>query len=344
MQTAPLDVQVPVMMAPMVGLSHIVLRKLVKSYIPAPYKTIWPTEMLNSRKIPCEKLGQTFSTLKDPEEKDLHPQILGNLKDEIEASIIKLKEWGAVGIDINMGCPVKKALQHNYGVALMGDAEYAKQVAQFAVESSDLPVSVKLRAGFQNDKNFLLNFVKGLEEVGVSWICLHPRYADQKRRGRADWQQIKFIKRELKIPVIGNGDIQVASDAIRMLEQTQCDGVMIGRALTVRPWMLAQVASQLMSSSMGPKYEGPSSPEEEATEYGKSLIMYLNICENYFPVEFGIKRFKFHVKNGIPWLNFGLDLFSRIHNIENYSEAKEVVTTFFKSQNLKLSSQTTLNY
>lgn len=133
-------------MAPMVGLSHVSMRRVVADYLPQSLQTIWPSEMLNSRKVPIEILGKVPETKKRENENFWVPQILGNEEEPIRLSVQKLKDFGAHGIDINMGCPVKKALKHNYGVALMGDKDYAANVVRMAAEASELPVSVKLRA------------------------------------------------------------------------------------------------------------------------------------------------------------------------------------------------------
>lgn len=179
-------VNFPLCLAPMVGLSHVALRLVVRDYFPADAFTIWPTEMLNSWKIPREDLAKTPEAMRSDREVGLVPQILGNEELFIAQSVKKLVEWGAEGIDINMGCPVQKALRHNYGVALMGDPDYAAEVVRMTVRNSQVPVSVKLRAGKQGDFEFLSRFVGGLEKAGASWISLHPRSAEQKRQDKAD--------------------------------------------------------------------------------------------------------------------------------------------------------------
>ena len=204
-------VNFPVCLAPMVGLTHGALRRVVRRYQPLGAQTIWPTEMLSSWKLPHQSLGETPETLLFESEDGLVPQILGNEAEPIRKSIQALKNWGAQGIDINMGCPVKKALRHNYGVALMGDPKYAAEVVSMAKTDQDLPVSVKLRSGFQSDPNYLKEFVQGLEAAGAEWITLHPRLAGEKRRGEADWSEVGELRAHLKCAVIGNGDIQTAA-------------------------------------------------------------------------------------------------------------------------------------
>lgn len=322
------QVNFPLSLAPMVGLSHVALRMVVRSYLPEGLNTIWPTEMLNSRKIPRENLNLLPEALREESEVGLVPQILGNDEEHIRISIEKLRVWGAEGIDINMGCPVNKALRHNYGVALMGDPEYASQVVGMAKRSSELPVSVKLRAGLQNDFPFLVQFVQGLEKSGADWLTLHPRTAEQKRRGSADWSQIEALRREVSIPVIGNGDIQTADDVLTMIAETNCDAVMAGRALAARPWMVWQLAEKLGYSIEGRR--APQTPVEEGSEYGRSLFKWLETAERHFTPEQTMRKFRFHIKTTSVWMVFGHTLVSIAFKSKDLGELKEKLHEFFR--------------
>lgn len=345
MQTQLLGkVNFPITLAPMVGISHVAVRLMLREYLPQGAITLWPTEMLNSRKIPKQDLNEHPLSLKGEHETELSPQILGNEEEPIKESVACLKEWGAESIDINMGCPVNKALRHNYGVALMGDIEYAKEVVAMTVKHTSLPVSVKIRAGFQKDKAFLKKFVLALQEAGASWLTLHPRLASEKRRGKADWGQIKYIKELLDIPVIGNGDVQTCEDAFAMLKETGCDMVMIGRALTARPWLLWQVGAKLgFAPPAGRKeQELPISPEQEACEYGKCLLILTKYTEKFYDQRLGLVRLKFYVKTSSVWLNFGHAFYTKVRVCNTFSEFKEVVSTFFNSSDMKMSAKTNL--
>lgn len=323
-------VNFPLTLAPMVGLSHVALRLLVKRYLPQGACTPWPTEMLSTWRLPRETLGETDETLR-ADEFPLVPQILGNEEEPIAQSVRKLVEWGAAGIDINMGCPVKKALRHNYGVALMGDPDYAAEVVRMTVRNSGVPVSVKLRAGLQRDEDFLLRFTKGLEAAGAAWITLHPRVGDQKRRGAADWSQIRTVRESLNIPVIGNGDVQCADDVFRLLEATECDSVMVGRALAARPWMMWQVGERL--GFLPPKeFAGQMAPQtahEEGVEYGRACLYLLEALERYFPFEGGFTRFRFHLRMTCGWLEFGHALMTLCSRGKSYVELRQTVEQFF---------------
>lgn len=326
------DVNFPVTLAPMVGLSHIGLRLLIKDYMPEGAKTFWPTEMLSSFRLPKEDLSELFETQKLSSEDDIVPQILGNEESYIKQSVAKLQSWGAKGIDINMGCPVKKALRHNYGVALMGDPQYAAEVVRMTVNNSSLPVSVKLRAGQQKDPDFLFKFVSGLVQAGASWITLHPRTSAQKRRGKADWEQIKFLKEKINVPVIGNGDIQIAQDIIDMKNQTGCDMVMVGRALCVRPWMMWQYGQKLGFKNPPTKSgAAPKDPFEEGEELKRACFRYIDIMQEHCPEKLGVRRVKFYLQNASPWLEFGHTLFTWTVKATTYDELRESLDRFFKS-------------
>lgn len=329
---APL-VNFPVCLAPMVGLSHVALRLVIRDYLPLGARVPWPTEMLNSRKIPHEKMGETPETFRADHETFLMPQILGNEEGPIRQSIQKLEAWGAQGIDINMGCPVQKALRHNYGVALMGDAQYAANVVKMAATNTQFPVSVKLRAaGTTGDFSYLLDFVTGLKEAGASWVCLHPRTAEQKRRGSADWSQIQKLPASLDFPIVGNGDVQTADDALKMMNETGCDLVMSGRGLAARPWMLWQIAEdQGWEISENLKHrEAPRTPTEEGAEYGRVLLKFANLCEKYFGDDLGMRKFRFYVRTTSVWLLFGHTLVSISTKSKNFAELRSGLEDFFK--------------
>lgn len=328
------EINFPICLAPMVGLTHVALREVIRSYLPSNARTIWPTEMLNSRRIPNENLLKTPETIRGADEDYLVPQILGNEEYAIRDSVKKLIEWGACGIDINMGCSVQKALKHNYGVSLMGDPHYAAEVVAMAVRYSRVPVSVKLRAAGSAqsfDIRVLVNFVLGIQDAGASWVCLHPRTADQKRRGSADWTQIKELRNEIKIPLIGNGDIQTAHDVNEMLRQTECDMVMSGRALAARPWMLWQLGELWGFDSPVGKSEmkAPQNSLEEGAEYGRCLQKLIRLCAYYFGEELALRKVRFYIKTTSVWIVFGQTLISESMKAQTIKELIEKMNIFF---------------
>lgn len=326
------QVNFPLCLAPMVGLSHVVLRRVARDYLPPGAQTWWPTEMLNSRRVSPETLGQSPETLFGPGETHLVPQILGNEEKPIARCVHTLIDAGAAGIDINMGCPVQKALRHNYGVALMGDPDYAAEVVAMTVRNSSKPVSVKLRAGPQGDFDFLWRFVRGLSDAGASWVTLHPRTAEQKRRGRADWNQIRLLRERSSIPIIGNGDVQTAEDVFSMILETGCDLVMAGRALAARPWMLWQVGETLgWPAPLGREGESaPRSPLEEGREFGRALARWIELSREFFTEDLALRKVRFHIRTTAPWLEYGHTLMSLSTKGKTLDEVSWLTKEFFE--------------
>lgn len=338
-------VNFPISLAPMVGLSHTSFRRLLREYLPEGAQTLWPTEMLNSRKIPLETLGATNETYRHPSDDGfLVPQILGNEEEPIRKSVEKLQAWGVQGVDINMGCPVAKALKHNYGVSLMGDPHYAAEVVRMTTRWAQVPVSVKLRAVESGEREDLKRFVDGLVAAGASWLTLHPRPGSQKRRGDADWSQITWLREQISCPLIGNGDVQTAEDVDQMLDETHCDMVMVGRALTARPWLLWQWAER-WGWEAPLKQTGrlaPRTPEEEAQEYGaclQRLARYMN--EDFSSEALALRKFLFFVKTGSVWLDFGQPLVGLVHKARSMNELSERLEEFFQ-QNVSMARRTDL--
>ncbi|MCM2276930.1 MAG: tRNA-dihydrouridine synthase family protein [Oligoflexia bacterium] len=346
----------PLLLAPMVGLTHFVVRKTLQEYLPPGRKALWPTEMLNSRRIPYQRAGQSIETRFDDFEAGLCPQLLGNEEGFIRDSISKLRDWGARAIDINMGCPVKRALRHNYGVALMGDPDYAAEITAIAVKyAGELPVSVKLRAApppgeARNDEtpadpdpDFLKNFCLKIQAAGASWITLHPRTAAQRRKGTADWSQIASLKQVMSIPVIGNGDVQTLEDVERMFEQTGCDRIMIGRALLAKPWLLSEFGRRAPASGTF----AAEDPIVSGASYGKFLSRVLELSREHYPEPLGVRRFRFLAYFGSPYLEYGHHFYSSLTSTDTYDGLSRRLLDFFGARferPQKMASRTSLRY
>ena len=180
-----LRIDFPFLVAPMVGLSHVAFRELIRVYTPPSIDALIFTEMLSSRRLPSARLERAENLFVAENESYLVPQLLGNEERLIAPSIEKLLELRPWGIDINMGCPKNKTLSHNWGVLLLGDKNYAAEVVRVTKKNSPVPVSVKLRAGMGDkiDLNYLDEFTAALEEAGVDWMTIHCRPRKQKHPG-----------------------------------------------------------------------------------------------------------------------------------------------------------------
>lgn len=337
------DVDFPFFLAPMVGLSHVALRVTARSYLPQGAKNLLFTEMLSSRRLPTERMGDRPETASLPDETNLVPQLLGNEERFIAGSLQKLEHMRPAAVDINMGCPVTQALKHNWGVALMGDPKYAEEVVRTTVRLSRWPVSVKLRTGLNDDLEYLLDFCRMLEAAGAAWITLHPRIASQQRRGSANWDYIGHARDTVSIPVIGNGDVQTSDDALELLSRTGCDGVMIGRAAVARPWIFWQIgeALGLPPPPDHPDEVAPADGYAEGSEFHRAFERFVAVAEPRFPARDARKRVNFFLHWGARWLDFGHELWRRVSSAPDMDETRARAAAFF-SKPQRMTARTVL--
>lgn len=226
-------------LAPMAGIGNASFRKIIKEM---GCGLIY-AEMVSDKAI-FYKNEKTIDMLyMEEEERPIVQQIFGSDKDSFVAAAKFIEEnMHPDIIDINMGCPVPKvAVRAQAGAALLKNPDKIKEVVQAVVSSVDVPVTVKIRSGWDNDHINAVLVAKTIEEAGASAICIHPRTRSQGYTGKADWSIIKAVKDVVNIPVIGNGDILTAQDAKRMLDETSCDAIMVGRGVLGNPWLIKEI-------------------------------------------------------------------------------------------------------
>ncbi len=183
-------------------------------------------------------------------------------------------ELGAAGIDINMGCPVRKIITGGAGSALMKNPEQAAKIIKSVKNAVKLPVSVKFRKGWDNNSVNATDFAKMCEASGAEFITVHGRTRAQGYSGTADWNIIKEVKSAVKIPVVGNGDVTSPQSAAEMIKQTGCDGVMIGRAALGAPWLTGEIAKYLKTGSLPQK--------QPAQEVKNTLLKHISLLTKYY--------------------------------------------------------------
>lgn len=301
-------------MAPMVDLSHEPYRELVRGFGGCD---LFYSEMLNSRMVPNENREKSLY-LRFSRTEDLVMQLVGNDPERMQTSAKRLDGFAAHGIDINMGCYLKKVTCHGWGVALMQDINLARDVATAVRCATALPVSAKLRIGYALDKAYLLDFADMLCEAGMDYIVLHARTAQDGLSRTARWEYIATLKTQVPIPVIGNGDVKCAEDAVAMLRQTGCDGVMVGRQALAQPWIFRDIKSMLQGRSVSQ----PPDIQEVMQRLG-------GLIGDWFPPEIAIKRYKL----ALPWLatnlKFGHHLCKDVNRAQNMLEARKRITAAF---------------
>jgi len=245
------NVEIPsrLALAPMAGVTDTAFRQICRE-LGAGYSV---TELVSAKAL-CYQDQKSRKLLKlAPNETPAAAQIFGSdISCMAEAAQIAAEISGAAVIDINMGCPVGKVVANGDGSALMKDPEKAARIAEAVVNASPVPVTVKMRRGWDKGNINAVELSRMLEQVGVSAICVHGRTRVQMYGGQADWTTIREVKEAISIPVIANGDIFSAQDAIRILEFTGADMAMVGRGAFGNPWIFQQAKAALECKPVPP--------------------------------------------------------------------------------------------
>jgi tRNA-dihydrouridine synthase B len=237
----PLRIDPPLWLAPMAGVTDRDFRLLVRRIGGVGVVSM---EFISSKAIVNGNQRTRDLMYFSGEERPLAIQIYGSDVATMREAALVVEELGADVCDINMGCPANKVLKGCAGAALMGDLKLAESIVRTVRDAISIPLTVKFRLGLDDGRRNYLDLGRICEGSGVAAVAMHARTARQMFTGEADWSHLARLKEALSIPVIGNGDVREPEDALRLMAETGCDGVMIGRGATKNPWIFRQIAAR----------------------------------------------------------------------------------------------------
>lgn len=312
-----IELQNNILLAPMAGITDLPFRLICEKFNPG----LVYTEMISAKGLYYHD-GKTNLLLDMKNEKrPIAVQIFGNDIESMKYASEYVSEFADI-IDINMGCPAPKVVKNGDGSKLLLDLDLAGRVAEEVVKSAKVPVTIKMRKGWDKEHIVAVEAAKIFEKVGISAITLHGRTRDEYYTGNADWDIIKKVKENTKIPIIGNGDIKSPEDAIKIFEQTNCDGIMIGRASLGNPWIFRDVINVLSGKELL-----QVGKEEKLT----TIIKHIELAIEQKGEVVAIKEMRKHIAAYIKNMKEASKLRDKVNKIETKQELITCLTEYFEN-------------
>ena len=313
----PVEIKDPVILAPMSGVTDLPFRRLVKSFGAGLVvsEMIASDAMINATKR-SNKMSSSCS-----EEFPMSVQLAGCEGAKMAEAARLNEDRGAAIIDINMGCPVKKVVKGHSGSALMRDLDHAGELIHATVNAVNLPVTLKMRLGWDDNSINCAELAKIAEQAGIKMLAVHGRTRCQMYKGHANWKAVKQVKDAVKLPVFVNGDINQLDDVDTALEDSGADGVMIGRGTYGRPWLINQAIQYLRT--------GARVPDPDLYEQYQTVVSHYEGMLGHYDELVAVRMARKHIGWYTKGLSGSAEFRNKVNRLESVNEVMEALKVFY---------------